>query len=108
MEKFDALGRQRVNKRETLRPHEIGQVCFPDPDSNLFRSLSIWRYGCISKSHIPHQQSHQNDSTNLTMSIVCIHVTDSVAFRTTEPLSVAEESERDRIRRRRRWQRGNN
>jgi hypothetical protein len=45
------------------------------------------------------------------MSIVCIHVTDSVAFGTPEPLSLGEESERregDRIGRRRRRQRGNN
>jgi hypothetical protein len=45
------------------------------------------------------------------MSIVCIHVTDSVALSPTEPLSLGKESERhegDRIRRRRRWQCGNN
>jgi hypothetical protein len=67
--------------------------------------------GCASKSSIPPQKINQNDSTNLTLSIVCIHLTEAVALSPTEPLSLGDESERrdgDRIRRRRRWQYGNN
>jgi hypothetical protein len=45
------------------------------------------------------------------MSIVCIHVPDSVTFSTPKHVSLREESERhkkDRIRCRRGWQCGNN
>jgi hypothetical protein len=58
-----------------------------------------------SKCYVLDQKTHQNDSTNLTMSIVCIHVPYSVAFSNPEPLSLLEENERhegDGIRLRRR------
>jgi hypothetical protein len=93
---------------------ELGAVSFPLKVSVILQAWhenSVEQPGCTSKSSITPQNSHQNNSTNLTMSIVCIYVTDSVAFNTPEPLSLREESEPhdgDGIRRRRRWQRGNN
>jgi hypothetical protein len=76
---------------------ELGSVSFVLKASMAFqvrREDSVEPPALASKSSVSPQKIQQNDSTNLTMSFVCIHVTDSVAFSRTEPLSLGEETER--------------
>jgi hypothetical protein len=64
--------------------------------SNLGRGFCGAAWPHIEKSYTA-SKSHQNDGTNLTMSIVCSHLTYSVAFSTTEPLLLRAESERHQV-----------
>jgi hypothetical protein len=64
--------------------------------SHIDGIINFLRVGVLSgiKNCLAPQKIHQNDSTNLTISIISIRATDSLAFSRTELFSQDEENER--------------